>query len=597
MDPENRRAHGVLKTIGFRIAGAVLLAIFGVVHFALAADPIPASRRIDWSFTGVPGGIPIRTKICATFSPGASASSINSAIQSCSDSGGGVVYLNAGTYSINGINVYSSNVTLRGAGADQTILQGCNPVNLGRGGNISSGIAITGGASKGATSFTVASTSGLAPNTMIEMDRDNDPNFVVSTIGGARHLRQVNMITAVNGNTVTVKNPLIWDFSTGNPQVKFTFAFIQYSGVEDVKLDHSGSSGCTNFFLQYCYACWVKGVYSYKPAGYHFTILGTLNGEFRDSFVSDAQTYGNNNGGLAVYGSPSYGSNSSWKIENNIFNRVFPGVELQNSSSGFYVGYNYAYGTMASASNGPATWMYDDNHGPHDMMNLWEGNVGELFGSDGYYGGSSHATALRNYFTGYNPVFGSTDDPVRLNRLSYYFNLVGNVLGSANESPKLYAETADGCTGGPAIYRLGYPNIGNCSLTDVTGNTVSGLSYPDTKVASTLLRWGNYDYFNRSAQWSSSEIPSGVAMPADQAIPSSYYYPAKPGWWPSNIPWPPIGPDVNGGNGDSAGHVYKIPAQVCWESRNLLGGGSFSASACYGATQQKLPAPTNLRAL
>jgi hypothetical protein len=77
------------------------------------------------------------------------------------------VYLNAGTYNITGINVYASNVTLRGAGADQTILAGCNTVNLGSGGNISSGIAITGGGARGATSFTVASTSGLSANTMI----------------------------------------------------------------------------------------------------------------------------------------------------------------------------------------------------------------------------------------------------------------------------------------------------------------------------------------------------------------------------------------------------------------------------------------------
>ena len=91
---------------------------------------------------------------------------------------------------------------------------------------------------------------------------------------------------------------------------------------------------------------------------------------------------------------------------------TFPGVELQNSSSGFYVGYNYGYATMAAPSGAPVTFMFTDNHGPHDMMNLWEGNIGELFGSDGYFGGSSHGTAVRNYLTGYNPISGQQDDPV-----------------------------------------------------------------------------------------------------------------------------------------------------------------------------------------
>ena len=69
----------------------------------------------DWTYTGVPGGIPKRTAICATLNPGATAASINSAISACNN---GVVYLNAGTYrSVDTIILNKSNVTLRGAGA------------------------------------------------------------------------------------------------------------------------------------------------------------------------------------------------------------------------------------------------------------------------------------------------------------------------------------------------------------------------------------------------------------------------------------------------------------------------------------------------
>src|SRR3954464_2448466 len=65
---------------------------------AAAQSPISSSRRIDWSAAGVPGGIPARTTVCATFNPGATAAQINSAIAACP--AGQVVLLNAGTYNL-----------------------------------------------------------------------------------------------------------------------------------------------------------------------------------------------------------------------------------------------------------------------------------------------------------------------------------------------------------------------------------------------------------------------------------------------------------------------------------------------------------------
>ena len=83
---------------------------------------ISASRRIDWSQAGAPDGIPNRSTICAALSPGVTAAQINSAITSCPS--GQVVKLNAGTYNLSTGIVFNNknNVTLRGAGPDQTFL-------------------------------------------------------------------------------------------------------------------------------------------------------------------------------------------------------------------------------------------------------------------------------------------------------------------------------------------------------------------------------------------------------------------------------------------------------------------------------------------
>src|SRR5712691_7997292 len=92
--------------------------LLGVATSVDAQTLISASRRIDWSQAGVPGGIPNRTTICATLSPGASAAQINGAIASCPD--GQVVKLNAGIYNLSTGIVFNNknNVTLRGAGAN-----------------------------------------------------------------------------------------------------------------------------------------------------------------------------------------------------------------------------------------------------------------------------------------------------------------------------------------------------------------------------------------------------------------------------------------------------------------------------------------------
>ncbi len=63
------------------------------------------------------GGIPNRTQTCATLSPGGD---IQSALDSCP--AGQVVQLNAGTYTVNNLLQVHSGITLRGAGAGQTIL-------------------------------------------------------------------------------------------------------------------------------------------------------------------------------------------------------------------------------------------------------------------------------------------------------------------------------------------------------------------------------------------------------------------------------------------------------------------------------------------
>src|SRR5881296_2837775 len=116
------------RSLGIALALCMCLTVGGdlSVGAVAAVEPwsgiLDPSRAVDWSQAGIPGGIPNRTTICASLDPGATYTQINTAIAACTN---GVVYLNAGTYSLSGGITFegTSNVTLRGAGPDQTILQ------------------------------------------------------------------------------------------------------------------------------------------------------------------------------------------------------------------------------------------------------------------------------------------------------------------------------------------------------------------------------------------------------------------------------------------------------------------------------------------
>src|SRR5713101_3642375 len=167
----------------------MLVVLPGVARAQAWSGVLSPSRAIDWSNKGASGGIPVRTTVCAALNPGATAAQINSAIASCPANQ--VVKLNAGTYTISTIMISKSNVTLRGAGPDQTFLifttpsggcvvggtdicimdgSGLYPLPPGHSANWTAGYA------KGTTSVTLDNTTGLAVGDILVLDQLDDSN-------------------------------------------------------------------------------------------------------------------------------------------------------------------------------------------------------------------------------------------------------------------------------------------------------------------------------------------------------------------------------------------------------------------------------------
>ena len=586
-------------------------------HAQVDTSIVSANRRIDWSQAGVPGGIPNRTRICATFDPGATASQINAAIASCSD---GVVFLNPGTYNLSsGLNFGgASHVTLRGAGPRETVLKftGADPCG-GFGASVclkgTSSVGVwgvpaanirnwTAGYAKDTTRITLDSVGGISVGMILVLDQLDDMadtgGIIVNgqsrspfSIEGAapgrpnRTQQQFVRVTAIDGTQVTVSPGLYmpnWRSSQA-PQAWFwgtTSGTAWMDGIEDLTLDHSAnSSERTGVMIWNAYGCWVRNVKSVSANRNHVWLYQSAHGEVRDSYF-----FGTKNAASQSYGVESFMTSDNLVI-NNIFQHVTTPV-MTGPSAGNVTAYNYLIDMYYSTV---PNWMMAGMKASHDTgtgMNLFEGNEGNSFGMDLYHGPGALATAFRNYFSGRDGARTSNTAVVSIWAYNRFVNFVGNVLGTPGYH-LVYEDSRgpQGQTGSPnrSIYLLGYSGVEESQS--------SGISY-DLMAVTSLLRWGNFDYATAETRWDPAEIPADNAVPAAQALPASLFLTSKPSWWGA-MPWPAIGPDVTGGD-DPAGHVYKIPAHACYDESPKQPDGSldFDAAQCYASAPPDGTPPT-----
>jgi hypothetical protein len=397
-----------------------------------------------------------------------------------------------------------------------------------------------------------------------------------------RALMQIVEVKAISGKQVTIDAPVyITHLASLAPQAFYwDGGNLSYAGIENLAIDAQYHDQAID--LTFCSHCWVKGVEIDHIARGAVALFYDLHVEIRDSYFHMNQASAPENYGLEV------DDTSQSLFENNILDALAAGIIVSWSSSGNVIAYNY------STNDSPGSQVLGQtlsNHSVHAFMNLWEGNTVPKFVSDVIWGSASHQTLFRNRISGYmepSAASGSTtlwsngNWPIALEAWHRDFNFIGNVLGKAEvQNGYQAASVADGalvgatgrtsacacCTCGlgvAPIYVLGYWN--HWHPADDTDKF-------DPLVASTLLRWGNFDAFSNGTRWDAQELPVGETAPADHALPASLYLPGKPSWFGTTA-WPPIGPDASP-------MVSKLPAQLCYEASNLAGGGPFDPSKCY----------------
>jgi hypothetical protein len=557
----------------------------------LAAGPvfsviIPPDRATDWTpgvTVGVPGGIPNRTIIgstvdAATYGTGSvdASAALGAAIDSCPS--GKVVFIPAGTYRLDSrvYRAYASNVTIRGAGMGKTVLKATSNSQVLLLGTAdwprdTSGIAITGGATKGSTVLTVADASSITVGKLARIEQ-NDPPYVITGSAPTTDCKAMTAmfrVVAKTATSVTVTPALPMDFTLSPALVQYGISPLAGTGVEDLTID-CNSVAWTGIEFDQSWGCWVRNMEIENSTGRQMFLVCFVNGEIRHNYTHAVVGGGPNHEGIDFYQDGSFNL-----IEDNIaYNGGFPGIIMGDSKGGCagnVIAFNFVYG----ANTGDSTTAGMDisvSHGPHNMMNLVEGNIAGGMGSDGYFGSTSHITAARNWFTATHPTATQNLIAVNVGRWNNYFNMVGNVLGtSAFSATGLFQPVTPFSYSAPVIYKLGFPNMGNNGFSETWGPTTppnytmqsanqpggdshgtggNTLQELDLNVKATMLRHGNYDYLSHSISWDSTI--------SDHAIPGSYFRTSKPDWFGS-LAWPPFDPaSPPGAFNDS--NLCRIPA-------------------------------------
>lgn len=639
-----------LRTLRVLFFLTIFLGSFYGISYSqlLGAGVLTSSRVIDWTHAGVPGGIPARTTICQSLNPGATAAQINAAIAACPT--GQVVFLNAGTYNLSsGITFQgANNVTLRGAGADQTMLvftgaanceifqasiclTGSSSAWTGNPGTVVNWTGTTEGGPgvypQGATHLTLSSAAGLSVNSYLVVDQLNDAGdtgnvFVnmssvqeagdtapfFSQEGGApgrncsqnstcHAQQQFFEVTGISGNTVTVTPGLYMpNWRTGNSPQAWSPGVIGKDvstliGVENLSVDSTNDGGAASSNIEFgnCYVCWAKGVRSIDAHRNHVWLYQASHVEIRDSYF-----YGTKNAQSQSYGVESF-MTADDLIINNIFQKVVAPLMIGNNHGSAY-GYNFSVNDYETVSSG---WLYPaiDLHDASVGFVLFEGNETADILVDDIHGSEAINTLFRNFWIGWE-IDGATGTrkngntvPIKDMANGRFTNAIGNVLGEPGyHTNYLCDQGSSGCNEDVSIYSTGWSGNGStcCSMLN------------DSLVLTTLMRWGNYDVVNNAARFVGSEVPSNLTgslsawanpVPSSQTLPASFFLQGKPGWWGSNA-FPPFGPDVAGGNVGivNGGGMAGEPCTAAMTSTQLGGGTCGGIGASWGGHVNAIPA-------
>ena len=314
----------------------------------------------------------------------------------------GVLFFPAGTYLLTQTIICHSGLILKGEGAEQTHIQffipGQNQNAIVVAANQSESLRdIVSGFYFGSNSLLVDNANGIQANDFIELQQSNGDWDVVPISWAENAVGQIVQIESVNGNELTLKHKLRYDYEGAmSPKWRKILPIIDVK-LEDIKierLDEPDDEGAKNIYLSYAINCQISGVESFKSQGSHLYITNSSNiyvfgNYFHDSFLYDGTA-------TRGYGVTLNKHSGEVLVENNIFRNLRHAMMVKTGANGNVFSYNYS--REPHRSEPISDYSGDISvHGHFAYANLFEENIVQNIIINHYWGpGGPFNTFFRN---------------------------------------------------------------------------------------------------------------------------------------------------------------------------------------------------------
>jgi hypothetical protein len=575
-----------------------------VARAQLWSGVLTNSRAVDWSLSGVTGGIPTGWTQCTTgacaavSSAGASATQAQIQAAWASAPADTYVLLPAGTYNIPCLTLSGiSNAVLRGAGANKTLIVtsstcGGNGINLtSSDGNSYSSInngpvAVSGTVTLGSSTISLASVPNLKVGNPIMLDQTDTTNDIGAVLVLGTTSAYTGPFTSpglagpysIDGETQNARCPGGQNTPSNCFHQEQMSIVTQCDSVTTIgHVCSSGSNitisppiGMSNWSTSNTMSAW----WGTSPVQYdgiedlsvNVTAVSGSNGILFNN-CSNCWTKGvvvvdtNLYHVQAQYGvfdsvvnsyffqtqvqqTSSYGvvcnGASNMRIENNIFHAIASPVIWNGSCHAPVVGYNFNTNDFYTASTGYSQNFYGEHSGGVDTS-LLEGNITQNFAAaDNIHGTGNLSTFFRNVITGTPAQCWSSGSYSSATYIACNNPLVPFQIQSFHRFYNVIGNIL-----GTAGQNTSYLDNGGFSNSYVYSIGLGDGVPNDPNVFNTLMLWGNCDSATGfgSCRFNGSEVPSGLS--GSQAayanpVPSSHTLPAS-FYYSSQPSWWPSG--------------------------------------------------------
>jgi len=348
---------------------------------------IDPNYSIDWSQSGIPGGIPNVPETINVLDFGAigdgrtdNLEAFKAALSAANP--GEAVLIPAGTYRINGSLQIPEGRVLRGECPSNTRLEfevnaatPCLDIIIYEYNDFQ---PVLNGFVKGSRFITVNDPTVFSVGDYAEMQQENDPDLMYTRqfwdqSWAANSVGQLFEITDISGNQLELDRPVFYGLNPDmNPEIR-PIGLIEEVGIEDLYVERLDATDGPVISMKNAARCWVKNIESNMTYRAHVYIYRSLDCEVRGSYFHHSHDYG---GGGHGYGVDLSYHTTSALIENNTFEYLRHSMMIQLGATGNVLGYNYSTEPFWSESetNIPADISM---HGHFPTMNLFEGNIVE----------------------------------------------------------------------------------------------------------------------------------------------------------------------------------------------------------------------------